>query len=69
MKIKIDTTLILAALTAAVVGARKEIWFYLEPLPKWWKILIAGCVSVFFTLAWIYALGFEWWLLELIKSF
>ena len=58
---------LLAMFISMAIAARSSIWYYLQPLPAWWKLLIALIVAAFVTVAFIFSCGMEGLLFRLLN--
>ena len=67
MKPRFKTLALLGILVAYVIGARDQIWYEIQPWPRWWKILLAIGFGIFVTLVLIWAFGLEYLLLHLLN--
>lgn len=56
---------LLAMLIPMAISARSQIWYWLEPLPAWWKLLIAIAVGAFVTIAFVFSCGMEGFLFKI----
>ncbi len=57
--------ILLTKLCAYMVNAKRDIWYYLKPLPAWWKLLLAFGTAVFVTVAFVFGCGMEGLLFQL----
>ena len=69
MNLRPTTLVLLSILISHIIGARDQIWYEIKPWPRWWKILLVIGVSIFVTLAMIWACGLEYLLLPIISQY
>jgi Mn2+/Fe2+ NRAMP family transporter len=56
---------LLFALISFIVKSRKEIWAFIQPYPRWWKLILALIAACFLTVAFLFATNMQWLLFEL----
>ena len=64
--IRKTTSALLVAVVAGFISRREQIWDYIKPWPKWWKLLLYLVAGLFVSLVAIWAIGQEWIIYKLI---